>query len=95
MPGETTVGPPHAGSNTVRGLSVATSLVTYGFSKRMFTGTRGGSRMKQTNKQTNDGFYHTTSLSAAIFGAQADRSYIVLDLTLWIGLCTTKQKTGV
>ena len=43
----------------------------------------------------NDDFYHTTSRSAAIFGVQGGRSYLVLALTLWIGLCPMKRSSGV
>ena len=43
----------------------------------------------------NNDFYHTTSRSAAIFGVQGGRSYLVLALTLWIGLCPMKRSSGV
>ena len=43
----------------------------------------------------NDDFYHTTSRSTAIFGVQGGLSYLVLALTLWIGLCPMKRSSGV
>ena len=43
----------------------------------------------------NNDFYHTTSRSSAIFGVQGGRSYLVLALTLWIGLCPMKRSSGV
>ena len=43
----------------------------------------------------NDDFYHTTYRSAAIFGVQGGLSYLVLVLTMLIGLCPMKRSGGV
>ena len=46
-------------------------------------------------KTLNNDFYHTTSRRAAIFGVQIVLSYLVLALTLWIGIWPTKRRRGV
>ena len=70
------------------------ALVAYGSGKRMVTGTRAGSRIKTRNFKQRF-LPHHTSRSAAIFGVQGGRSYLVLALTLWIGLCPMKRSSGV
>ena len=53
-------------------------------------------RDRRSKQETlNDDFYHTTSRSAAIFGAQTVLSHIVLTLNLWVGLCPMKRSSGV